>query len=138
LTCYSALQFSVEKSLEREWFSKIENQANVDLGLLKKIYYAGDWDYSLAQYERFISDYGGGYWITEEEFKKTVLSVRRMWTPIDEVLSVLQEIVRILSDVHEETYWYSNETTPIAFLSLLKLLKQVKENGGKRVRLAIE
>ncbi len=94
--------------------------------------------YSSDEYDRFLADWGRIYGkISEAEFKKKLEEVEKMWTPIDELLPAVEEIIRLLPQMGEDTHWYAAENTQPAFRGLLNTLKQAQNKGGKKVRILI-
>jgi hypothetical protein len=94
--------------------------------------------YSPDEYDRFIAEWGRIIGrISEAEFKKRLEDREKKWRPIDELLPIVEEIVRYLPGMGEDTYWYTAISTQPAFQALLNALKQAQNKGGKKVRILI-
>jgi hypothetical protein len=55
--------------------------------------------------------------------------------PIDDVIKAVEETLRILKEMGEETYWFSPTDTALDFRGLLQTLSLAKQRYGKEVRL---
>ena len=127
-----------EGSPELRWFARLEDQSSVNLRILTEIFYGEDMLYSPDEYDRYLADWGRIVGkISEAEFKKKLDDVEKMWTPIDEILPAVEEIIRLLPQMGEDTHWYKAEDTQPAFRGLLNTLKQAQNKGGKKVRILI-
>jgi hypothetical protein len=136
-TYLSAISRS-EGSLEFRWFTQLEEKSSENLRILTKIFYGEDSLYSPDEYERFLADWSliiGR--ISEDEFRQKLEDVEKMWTPIDEILLIIEEIIRLLPQMGENTHWYTAEDTRPAFQALFNTLKQAQNRGGKKVRILI-
>jgi len=128
-------EFFGEQSQEYQWFRKLEEISKIDLSLICNISYVGNWDYGEEEYDRFKRCDGYNSEISEEEFCIAVKSVRKMWTPIDKVIEVVEESIRILPQLGKETYWFSPHATINDFEGLLDTLLLAKQRMAKEVRL---
>lgn len=138
LAPYSMIIGDIKNSPERRWFTHLEEQSSENIRLLSHIYYGEDLRYSSEEYNRFIKEWGSIIGkINEVDFKKRVEQREKMWTSIDNLLNVIVEIIRILPEMGEDTYWYTSADTIPAFVGLLKVLKQAQDKGGKRARILI-
>lgn len=127
-----------EESSELRWFIQLEEQSRKNLRILAKIFYGEDMLYSPNDYERFLADWGRIYGeVSEAEFKKKLDEVAKMWTPIDEVLPVVEEIILLLPRMGEDTHWYTAENTQPSFKALHDTLKRAQRRGGTKVRILI-
>jgi hypothetical protein len=94
--------------------------------------------YSPDEYDRFIAEWGRIIGrLSEAEFKKRLEDREKTWRPIDEILPAVEEVVRLLPQMGEDTYWYVAKNTQPAFQALLNTLKQAQNRGGKKVRILI-
>ena len=138
LGTYQSALSSGEGSTELRWFTRLEEQSKINLRILTKIFYGEDLLYSPDEYEQFLADWSliEGM-ISEEEFKRKLEGLERLWTPIDEIIPIVEEIVRILPKMKGDTHWYTAEDTQPAFKGLLNTLKKAQKKGGKKVRILI-
>ena len=125
-----------EESSELRWFTQFEEQANMNFRKLTQIYYSEDSLYSKNEYNKFIADWGhiSGY-ISESDFRKRIEGVEKMWSPIDEIILIVEQTIRILSHMGEDVYWYVAQDTQPAFQALLDTLRQAQEIGGQKVKI---
>ncbi|MBN2499820.1 MAG: hypothetical protein JXB38_03570 [Anaerolineales bacterium] len=127
-----------EESQEHQWFSKLESLAKTEISILKNVMYPGEWDYGEHEYARFKQDFSSSGLISEEDFQKSVRAVNNMWQPIDKMILVVQDLLRIFPEMGEnETYWFWPNDTPIEFQGLLNTLLLAKERGGDEVRIRV-
>ena len=124
-----------KESEEHIWFKRFEDLSRIDLRILWDIIYAGDWNFGVEEYERFkrCADYNP--FQNEEEFIKEINSINNLWKPIDEVIKVVEEVLRILPEMNDENYWFDSHHTQIDFQGLLNTLILAKERYGNEVRL---
>ncbi|OGO36355.1 MAG: hypothetical protein A2W35_03345 [Chloroflexi bacterium RBG_16_57_11] len=135
---YSSAITHSEGSPKLRWFSRLEEQSSVNLRVLTEIYYGEDMLYSPDEYDRFIAEWGRIIGrLSEAEFKKRLEDREKTWTPIVEMLPAVEEVVRLLPQMGEDTHWYVAENTRPAFQALLDTLKQAQNRGGKKVRILI-
>jgi hypothetical protein len=134
---YSGIEFLDEQSHEYQWFRKLEEITEINLKLICSILYAGNWDYGEEEYDRFKRCGGYGSEISEEDFRNTVKAVYAMWTPLEIVIEVVEEIVRLLSQMGKETYWFSPHETIKDFQGLLDTLLLARHRKAKEVRLRV-
>jgi hypothetical protein len=125
-----------EDSAELRWFKKLESMNDENIRTLTNIYYGDDLRYSPDEYTRFINDWGkiiGN--ISESEFRMRVEKIEKMWTPINEIITLVKILIRILPKMGDDTYWYVTKDTQPAFRALLNTLMKAKEIGGEKVRI---
>jgi len=138
LETYGSSFFCSEDSIERQWFERLEEQSRLNPRILTEIYYGEEMRYSPDEYYRFLFEWGRIYDnFGEAEFKKALEDVEKMWTPIDELLPVVEEIIRLLPQMGEDTHWYKAEDTQPAFHGLRDTLNQARNKDGKKVRILI-
>lgn len=140
LAIYQGVLARKENSPELDWFTRLEEQSTINLRVLTKIIYGEDMRYSPDEYDRFMAEWGSIYesmagMISEEEFKQKLEEVEQMWTPIDDLIPVVEEMLHLLPKMGDDTHWYAAENTPPAFQSLLNTLMQAKNNGGEKARI---
>lgn len=76
------------------------------------------------EYDQFLVDWGAIVGkISETEFKQRLADIEMKWTSIDELLPVANEMVRILPQMGDSTYWYKAEDTQPAYRGPLNTLK---------------
>lgn len=123
---------------ELRWFTQLEKQTNKNLRILPKIIYGEDLLYSPDEYNQFIANWGRieGE-VSEAEFRQRLEDLEKMWTPIYELLLVVDEMIRLLPQMGEDTHWYVAEDTQPAFIALLSTLKRALNAGGSKVRILI-
>ncbi len=127
-----------EESQEFRWFSKLENLTRSDISILNCVIYSGDWDYDEHEYERFKSCAKRNPFKSEEEFQKAIRAIYDLWQPIDKMILMTQEILRVLPEMGgDDKHWYSPKDTPAAFQGLLNTLLLAKERGGEEVRIKV-
>jgi hypothetical protein len=120
---------------ELGWFTKLDQLTQKDPGLINRIMYAGNWNYAAEDYERFRAYEGSSPSLSKADFIKTVWEVANLWTPIDEVIEVVSELVGVLPQMGAETYWFSPHDTMQDFCGLLNALVLAKTRCGRNVRL---
>jgi hypothetical protein len=132
---YTKIDHMGDEVEEYLWFNQLESKTDKNIRLLARIYHGEDRDWLLSEYEEYIS-----VWhydpISEEEFRDFVVKLERMWTPIDEVIVIVKEIIRILPSM-EETYWYAEFDTQPAFKALLSSLILARNTGDEKVRIQL-
>lgn len=124
-------------SLELSWFKKFEELSSINLRKICWITYAGEWDYSFHEYEKFVTDQDPARAISEAEFKEMIETIEKTWSPLDEILQVVTEIVRILPIMGGDTYWFSQNYTINAFRALYIILNDAAKQGAKSVRIQL-
>jgi hypothetical protein len=122
-------------SLEYIWFQRFESLAQINLRKFWNIIYAGNWIYGEEEYERFKKCTENNPFKNEEEYKITVRAINNMWTPIDQLIAIVKEILRVLPKMGEDTYWYYKADTIVEFHGLLNTLLLAKSRYGKEARL---
>jgi len=140
MTTLSALDTFEADGLERLWFDSLLEQAKTNIPLLGKIIYSGDWNYGQEDYQKF-QEYWKDYElanITEESFQNTLLRINNMWTPITELVEIVEELISLSDNLREDYYWYSHGGTFPAFLAVNNALHQLMEQGISRIRFKID
>ena len=133
---YSNYKDSFEAgSWELEWFRKLDQLTEKNPSLISEIMYAGNWNYAEEDYDRFRACEGVDQKISETDFIKTIREVANLWTPIDDVIEVVRELVEVLPKMGTETDWFSPQDTMEDFRGLLNTLVLAKTRYGERVRL---
>jgi hypothetical protein len=122
-------------SWEFEWFSKLDKLTEKDPGLIDRIMYSGNWNYDEEDYERFRACEGLYQDISKTDFIRTVREVVNLWTPIDDVIAVVSELVEVLPKMGTETDWFSPQDTIEDFHGLLNILILAKSRRGQNVRI---
>lgn len=122
-------------SWEFGWFGKLDQLTKRDPGLINRIMYAGNWNYTEEDYDRFRAYEVHHPRISKADFAKTIRKVANLWTPIDEVIEVVSELVGILPQMGSETYWFSPHDTMHDFCGLLNALVLAKARCGRTVRI---
>ncbi len=140
LTTLSALDTFEAESIERQWFDSLLDESKTNIPLLGKIIYSGDWNYGQDDYQKFLDTWKGYELanITEEQFQDTLKNINNMWTPIQELVDIVEELLSLFDNLKEDYYWYSNEGTPLAFSVVNSLLQQFLVQGIARVRFMID
>jgi len=118
LIIYTGVDLQGEESPEYQWFARLESQTHINLRLLARIIYNGEWNYKPDDYDKYVADWRSKELMSEEEFKK-VSDIEKMWTPIDNVIQVVEEFNRLLPGMGEDTHWYTKADTLPAFRALL-------------------
>jgi hypothetical protein len=138
LGTYQSATSGAERSAELRWFTRLEEQSSVNLRKVTKIFYGEHLLYSADEYKRFLADWGPIVGrVSEIEFKQRMEDRERMWVSIDEIYPTTDEIIRLLPQMGVDTHWYTAGDTQPAFQALLNLLKHVRNEGGKNVRILI-
>lgn len=117
------------------WFRKLDQLTQKDPGVINRILYAGNWNYAEEDYDRFRAYEASYQSLSKADFLKTVRKVANLWTPIDEVIEVVSELVGVLPKMGAETYWFSPHDTMQDFCGLLNALVLAKARCGRNVRL---
>lgn len=136
---YSDYESIYEKEAEEHiWFKRFEDLSRINLRILWNITYAGDWNFGVDEYERFkrCTDYNP--FKNKEDFIKEINSINNLCMPIDEVIKVIEEIIRVLPEMKDGNYWFNNHHTQLDFQGLLNTLILSKKRYGKEVRLKDE
>jgi hypothetical protein len=105
------------------WFRKLDQLTQKDPGVIHRIIYAGNWKHADEE------------WFRADEASDPSLSKANLWTPIDEVIEVVSELVGVLPKMGVETYWFSPHDTLQDFCGLLNALVLAKARCGRNVRL---
>jgi hypothetical protein len=134
LEMYSGWEKYDEESEKYQWFQEVENKARTSPRILTEIYYGGELLNYPDDYDQFVKTFGDP--ISEPEFKK-MMDIEKTWKPISVIIPAVEEILRLLPLMGENTYWYSTTDTPEAFQALLKTLKLAQKRGGKNVRIQV-
>lgn len=121
-------------SSEYKWFNKFKKLVRTDLSLVGKILYSGNWDYDENEYDRFVACEQYHSDMSKEEFIRTINAVDKMWTNIDDVVSVIRELIRILPKTERNVDWFSLDDTILEYKALLDTLLLVKTRRGEEVR----
>ena len=124
-------------SPEFSWFTLLESKTKTSIRILPEIMYAYNGVLTDEQISEYTSNWQANDPITKEEVIKR-LNIEIKWMNIDTVLKSVEEIIRILPTMGEDTFWYVKENTFPAFKSLLRVLQIAQSEGGKRVRLHFE
>lgn len=121
--------------VEYQWCKRFESLTRTNLRIFWNILYAVEWDYGEEEYERFkkCTDYDP--FKDEEEYKTAIRAINNLWKPIDDVIKAVEETLRILKEMGEETYWFSPIDTVQEFEGLLQTLSLAKQRYGKEARL---
>ena len=137
LCIYEYYILNGKNSKEYDWFALFESKSNVDMRILTHIMYA----YDDGQYEEELNKYVADLWdkdpVSKEE-STTRIRKKDRWGNIEEVITAVNEIVRILPTMEEVDYYYVKEDTYPAFISLQAVLQRALSEGAKRVRLHFE
>jgi len=138
LGVYQSVISRAEESPELTWFRRFEKQTRAHLRVLTEIYYGEDMLYLPDEYPRFMAEWGALYGdISEEEFKQKLREVENLWSPIDEIILAVQEVIRLLPEMGDDTYWFTPIDTQPAFQGLLNTLIEAQNQGGEKVRILI-
>ena len=124
-----------EDSIEYQWGKRFESLTQTDLRVFWDILYSGEWNYGEEEYERFKKCTRYNPFKDEEEFKREIRAINNLWKPIDDVIKAVEETLRILKEMREETYWFSSTDTVQEFEGLFQTLSLAKQHYGKDVRL---
>ena len=92
-------------------------------------------NYTPEEFDCFVRDWKLYLEITEAEFIKTLKRLDEKWKSIDQVKCAVEEILRILPEMDEDTYWFSPVNTRRAFQVLRNTLHLAEIRGGKTVRI---
>jgi hypothetical protein len=139
LNIYSDYEnYHQEDTVEYQWFKKFESLTDVNLRIFWNIIYAGEWSYGEEEYERFKKCVNYNPFTSEEEYKTAIRANNNLWKSIDKVIKVVEEILHILKEMREATYWYSPTDTVLDFDGLFQTLSLAKQRYGKEVRLKAE
>ncbi len=136
INMYSDYEDHYQKdSDEYRWFKKIEGLTNTNLRIFWDIVYAGEWNYGEEEYERFKKCAKYNPFEDEEEYRRTIRAIHDLWKPIDDIIEAVKEILRVLAEMGEATYWFSPVDTVQDFEGLLQTLFLAKQRYGVDVRL---
>lgn len=138
LETYGSSILRGEGSREYLWFKQFEENLKLHPRILTQIYYGEDMLFSPDEFEKFLAAWGSIYGdVNEVEFKKALEDVDKKWTPIIDIIPVVEEIVRFLPQMGGDTHWYNAVHTQPAFQGLLNTLKQAHSNNGNMVRILL-
>jgi hypothetical protein len=126
-----------KKSENFDWFSFLEGKTTQNIQILPRICYAYSGELTDEEINEYVSGWQESDPITKEELISRT-KIENKWENIVDVMNAVNEIVRILPVMGEDTYWYVKENTYPAFISLKATLQQALVEGGKRVRLHFE
>jgi len=91
-------------SIEYQWCKRFESLTQTDLRVFWDILYAGEWNYGEEEYERFKKRTDYNPFKDEEEYKREIRAINNLWKPINDVIKAVEETLRILKEMGEETY----------------------------------
>lgn len=132
-----SFQSQVNVSQEYLWFARLENQTDNNLRLFSHIFHGERRDYSPDEYEQYQQDWRFGEDISETKFSELVTYMQRAWTPIDEVMEVVDKFIQLLPLIGADTYWYVDEDSLPSFQALQRTLKHARQNGQENVRIQL-
>jgi len=122
-----------DSPLVSDWFTKLESLLNADLILLDDIAYSGS--YFKEQVERFVLSKEDSDFNDKEKYFEWKSKIDEMWTPIDSLIILVQELIKIFPELGNETEWYSPIDTILDFEALLDTLHLAKDRGGTEARI---
>jgi len=131
-------EYYSKDSQEYIWFKKFENFSKFDLRVLWNIFYSGNWDYQEHEYEYFKHREKNEFIESEEDFIEAIKTYDKLWKPINDLVEVVSEILRILPKMDGETYWFSLEETVIEFQALRDTLILARSRGGEEIRIKVK
>lgn len=111
---------------EIDWFKSLEERANTDIRLLRNVIFSGQWNYTIDDWDKYSKKNRGE---TKEQFIKNVEAIQSKWTPINNLIDVVKEVIELLPRDGDEKYWYSPTETIVGFESLLDTLRLAKERS---------
>lgn len=124
-------------SPDYSWFLNFENKSTINLGILPRIMYAYSGELTEEERLSIISNWQESDPISKEELLSG-FDIETKWGEIINVIEVVNEIIRILPLMGEDTYWYVKDNTLPAFKSMQIILQKAFIKGGQRVRLHFE
>jgi hypothetical protein len=126
-----------EESKAYQWFQELERKSKVDLRLFWNKVDSKNWNYDKDDYEKFMNDYKNPD-VSYEKFIKSVNNIKNSWIPIDELITVVEEFIRILPEMDDGNHWCPNiSNTILGFQGILDTLMLAKKRFGDEVRITI-
>ena len=141
---YSAALNEDDANIERyKWLIPLDQYFQNDLaGITKSIrqsYYSGHWDLRENEYEVFKSRLIVPVPISEDEYRKTVQAINKMWADIGIIITTVEKILDGLRTVKIENVagLFDSVETLKEFESLLETLRILDRRGASSVRLNV-
>jgi hypothetical protein len=129
-----------------DWFSAIDVKMTEDLCLLTRAIW-GFWYYAEDEYERYIQDSKASPYMnppdgrikSREEFIAICKRADAAWTSTDQLLTVVNDFVRVLEELHPPDMWpYTEEDTLPDLQTLSRALALALKEGYEKVRFMLE
>ena len=125
-----------EKAIQ--WFKKLEKLTEGHIKIIDNATYIGDWEYSMDDYDQYVSDGGGLGDITEEKFKEMLTEINNKWASIEGLIISVEKILKAMPVLYtEEFFWFSPKGTILGFQGMLNTLRRLHEEGNELVRIQI-
>jgi len=134
LSCYCDTRIPQQQEVI-SWFLPLEKSIP-NICNLADVWYEGDWNYTVDEYERFVSETSFEN-MTKESFEKIIIQIENKWKDIHEINKIVLGLISVLDsnpDKFQDTWFFDRINTIPELKALDKHMNICKSLGAKSIR----